>query len=186
MARVYSPHFTSQTVAALTDTPAIEAGYKASAGIAHARLRTKIVHGSVGTVGMASGDELRLCRFKSSDRIISIKGASDGGSTTYAADLGLYLAGSNGDGAVVDADLFASALAMATGFAFDAVDNLLLEATTLTDEDIGKTLWEMAAIGAATYTEDPKVEFDLVLTSTATGTAAINEYLFVVQYTSGD
>jgi hypothetical protein len=132
---------------------------------------------------MTSGDELRMMRFNSGDRIWKLSWASAGTSTTYAANLGLYLAGSAGDGAVVDADLYASALALATGA---GLTETFVESGVLTDEDRGKTLWEQAAIGAGSDTEDPFVEYDLVLTSTATGTGAVEEVLVIAEYTSGD
>ena len=183
MSRAYSEFFTSDTVSALTSTTALESGYLAPAGISGARKKQKIIHGFVGTAGMTSGDELRLCSFHSSVRVTSIKVASDGGSTTYAADLGLYLAGTDHTGAVIDDDLYSTtALAMATGFALTEE----IVAGALTDEDIGKPLWAQAAVGAASYTSDPDLMFDLVLTSTATGTGAINEYLVIVEYVEND
>lgn len=185
MSRSYSDHFNATGIAtSLTDTdPNTFALQTLSAGLSHARLRTKIARATVGTAGMTSGDELRMFRMKSSDRLYRLSYSSDGGATTYAANLGLYLTGTSGDGAVVDADLFASALAAASGA---ALTDVFAESAVLTDEDRGKTLWALAAIGAASYTSDPQIEFDFVFTSTATGTGAVNELLLVAEYTSGD
>ena len=184
MSRAYSDHFDpTGAVSALSGTTTFDKTLKVSAGIAHARERVKIAHATVGTAGMTSGDELRLMRFKSTDRIIKLYYASAGASTTYAANLGLYLPGTAGDGAVVDADLFGNALALASGA---ALTEAFAESTVLADEDRGKTLWELAAVGAATYTEDPKTDFDLVLTSTATGTGAPEVLVVIAEYTSGD
>lgn len=187
MSRAYSDHFNSNTTpgvaTGLTDTLAYDSQRRISAGLGHAVGRIKIARASVPTAGMTSGDELRMMRFKSGDRIWRLYWASDGGSTTYAANLGLYLAGLNGTGAVVDADLFGSALALATGA---ALTECFTESGVLTDEDRGKTCWELAAIGAGSDTVDPMVWYDLVLTSTATGTGAVNETLLIAEYTSGD
>lgn len=180
MARAYSNHFHSTGISVLAGTTTYDPQLKIPAGIGGARLKVKTARATVGTAGMTSGDELRMMRMKSSDRILRISWASDGGSTTYAADVGLYLAGSNGDGAVVDADLFASALALASG---GALTEFFAESTVLTDEDRGLMLWQLADIGAATLTADPKVEYDIVLTSTATGTTAVEEVLLLVEYT---
>lgn len=183
MSRAYSDHFDTTGVAALAGTTSFNPQLIVTAGINHARMRVKIARAVVGTAGMTSGDELRMMRFKSSDRIFRLSWMSDGGSTTYAADLGLYLAGSAGDGAVVDADLFGSALALASGA---AMTDAFAESAVLQDEDRGKQLWQLADIGAATLTADPKVQYDLVLTSTATGTTVVETVLIIAEYTSGD
>lgn len=187
MSRAYSNHFNSNATpgvaTGLTDTIALDTGRRIGAGEGHARRRTKVARVQVPTAGMTSGDELRLMQFKSGDRVFSILVTAAGDSTTYAADLGLYKSGARHDGAVIDADLFGSALAMASGVA--RVDEFT-QATTLGNADRGKTLWELAAIGAAAYTSDPLEDWDLVLTSTATGTAAVEDIVVEVEYTSGD
>lgn len=120
MSRAYGDHFNSNSVpgvAALAGTLPYDSGRYPSAGIGHARARVKIARATVGTAGMTSGDELRMMRFRSSDRLWKLSWASAGDSTTYAADLGLYLAGTDGTGAVVDADLFDAAATIASGSA---------------------------------------------------------------------
>lgn len=179
MARAYSNHFHSTGVSVLAGTTTYDPQLKIPAGLGGAIMKVKTARATVGTVGMTSGDELRMIRMKSSDRIFRLSWASDGGSTTYAANLGLYLAGSNADGALVDADLFAAALALATGSVLADV----FAANNLADEDRGKQLWQLADIGAATLTADPKVEYDIVLTSTATGTTVVETVLLMVEYT---
>lgn len=186
MARAYSDHFNSNAtpgVATLTGTLAFDSQRRAPAGLGHSRLRMKTARATVGTSGMTSGDELRLMSFHSSDRIRAIFVTATGGSTTYAADLGLYKSALEHDGAVIDADLFASALALAGGIA--RVDEFT-ESTTLANIDRMKELWQLADIGGGTYTSDPDETWDLVLTSTATGTTAVEVLMVEVEYTSRD
>lgn len=183
MSRGYSNHFDTTGVSTLAGTTTYSDQVILSAGLKHARTRTSVARATVGTAGMTSGDEVRMLRLQSGDRLLRLEYASDGGATTYAANLGLYLAGPAGDGAAVDADLFSTALALASG---SALVDTFVEGGDLTDEDRGKTLWELAAIGDGTDTQDPFVEYDLVFTSTATGITVVNELLLVATYTSGD
>lgn len=182
MSRAYSNHFDATGVAAIGGTTTFNTEQPMlSPNIGHGRVRCKVAHAEVGTAGMTSGDELRLCRFKAHDHILSIKIGTTGASTTYAADLGLYQAGDAGDGAVIDADLFASALALATSI--DLVDQLAESSVAATVGSLhGKALWELAA-----QTEPaPGTQYDLVLTSTATGTTVAEEITCIVLYTAGD
>jgi hypothetical protein len=186
MSRAYSNHFHTTGVSTLTGTTTYDRTHRPSAGIAGARARVKIGVATVGTAGMTSGDELRMVRLRSSDRIWRISWSAAGTSTTYAASLGVYDAGDNGDGAVCSATsaaLFDAAIALAGGAALTEA----FAANSLTDEDRGKQLWELINIGtAATYTTDPMIDMDIVVLSTATGTTAIEEVLVVVEYTAGD
>ena len=83
---------------------------------------------------------------------------------------------------MIDDDLFASALDVTSAI---ARTESFKEATTLGDTDRGKTLWELAAIGAASYTADPMEDWDLVGT-TDTGTNAALKLSVEIVYTSGD
>lgn len=186
MSRAYSDHFDPTGVATLTGTTDFVEGQKVASGKKHSRLRVSIARATVGTAGMTQGDELRMMRMRSSDRLIRLNVNSDGGSTNYAADIGLYLTGADGDGAVVDVDLFAAADAIASGNAMEDMLGSANGANTVTDEDRGKTLWEMAALGAASYTTDPKIDFDIVLTATTTGITVVNEVTLIAEYLSGD
>ena len=167
----------------LGGTSTYDATHRPGAGIGGARARVKIAFATVGTAGMTSGDELRMMRMRSSDRIWKISWASNSGSTTYAANLGVYSVAAGGTGAVVDADLFASALALASG---GGLTECFVESGVLADEDRGLQLWELCAVGAGSETADPMVDYDIVLTSTATGTDVVEEVLIVVEYTAGD
>lgn len=185
MSRQYGDHFNSNStpgVATLTGTLPLDDQRRAAVGLAHGRRRTKVMRAAVGTAGMTSADELRMGTFKSGDRIYSLILSSAGTSTTYACDIGLYLSGTNHTGAVVDADLFDAAALVST--AIDEVDHFATGA--LANVDKGKTLWELAAIGAGSDTVDPMVDYDLVLTSTATGTTVIETLVIWVEFSSSD
>lgn len=183
----FSDHFNNNAtpgVTTLTGSLAFSRDRRPPAGLGHSRVRKKIARMTVGT-GAVIGSELRMMQIRSSDRIGEIFVSSDGGATAFAADLGLYKVGSSDahDGAVIDAELFASALALSTAIA--RVDQFK-EATTLDDEDRWKTAWELAAVGAASYTEDPQEDWDIVLTVTTALTVALNEVVVEITYTSGD
>ena len=132
---------------------------------------------------IAAGDDdttkLRICRLPSNAIVTSIKIYNDAiaGSTSW--DVGLYQSGYNG-GAVIDADLFASAVDINAGL---AGTELRFEAATTAPIDyIEYRLWQIADLGAATYAADPQIEFDLVATANTIGTAA-GTIIFVVEYT---
>lgn len=179
MPTFYSDHFT-ETGAGQTSLP-VEP-IPPSAGIAHARLRKHIARISDPSDAAAAADVLRFCRLRSSWRIHAIAVSASAAWTGGTLDLGLHEAGTDHDGAVVDADLFASALDIATGF---GRSDGFVESTTLVDEDRGKTVWELAAIGAASYTADPGIDFEI--TGTLGGTpAGPGEVVVEVYYTAGD
>ncbi len=179
MARFFSDYYRPPADA----NTALAANYKAPLGKAHGRLRVMKVY-VLAPVGVLVGEEIRLGQFKSSDRIHSIRVGCSGASGTWTVNIGLYEAGVAHDGAVIDEDLFASALAITT--AIDDVEQID-ETGTVTRALRGAPLWEQAAAGAASYTADPFEDWDLVMTG-ATGTSdTAAEPLYVeVQYTSGD
>lgn len=113
-----------------------------------------------------SADVARLMTFKSVDVIHTLY-ITAAGATAAAADVGLYLSGANHDGAVVDADLFASALALTTLARTDE----WLESAVNTSTDRGQPLWQLAE--AVYTTGDPNLELDLCLTCTTTLTTAL-------------
>ncbi len=187
MSRAYSDHFNSNTIpgvaAALTDLLPLDKQRRIGAGVGHARLRKKVARAVVPTAGMTDNDELRLMQFKSGDRIFDIRATGLTESATYAADLGLYKSGLNHDGAAIDEDLFATALAFGGG--------ALGRTEAFTEGELanihrGRPLWYLANVGAGTYTKDPMEDWDLVLTSTATGVTASETMMIEVEYTSGD
>ena len=176
MATYFSDHFSSDG----SNKSTADMQIRASAGISHGRLRYK--KASIDSVDTANGEQIRLAQFKSSDRIIEIYVTGDGTPSAGNMDLGLYKSGAAHDGAVIDDDLFASALDVTSAI---ARTESFKEATTLGDTDRGKTLWELAAIGAASYTADPMEDWDLVGT-TDTGTNAALKLSVEIVYTSGD
>ena len=123
---------------------------------------------AVGTVEVANGDsigsKLVLLRLPSHARVSSLELSCDA-ITSAAADVGLYDIAANG-GAVVDADLFGSAVSLAT-----AIDktNVLCEAVSADIQKVcnGARLWERLGLSA-----DPNKVYDVVLTLTAAATAA--------------
>jgi hypothetical protein len=155
-----------------------------SSGISHSRLRCCIATINMVDTLPVADDVYRLFTLKSSDRIMQFWMSSDAqaaGSNTV--DVGCYLEGGKGlhTGAVIDMDLFSSDLDVASGF---AMTNILHESTTVPDESAGLQLWEMAALGAASYTVDPMVNIDI---TSNVGTAATNGglYRYMCLYTSG-
>ena len=84
---------------------------------------------------------------------------SDDMGTATAGDLGVYQTTANGS-AVVDADHFASAVALNAGVLAGA--DVTHESTVFGVEDAEKPLWE--ALGLSV---DPKISYDIVLTLTA-------------------
>ncbi len=159
-----------------------------SPGLAHSRVRRSGAQLTVPNAqDLADNDVIRLLDLKSSDRLIELFFSMDanwGATTTF--NVGLYLkGGSPNDGAVVDEDLFGSAENWAGAIA--RVDSFK-EAATLDDWDRGKTLWELAAIGAASYTVDPHLDFTVAVTCSQdiSAAAAAVEFLCEAFYIAGD
>lgn len=125
------------------------------------------LHELVGTVAVANGDSigstLRFGRIKSSARVSTIKLYCTA-VTSAAMDVGIYRTAGDG-GAVVDADLFASAQSIAT--AITTGTEIQHESAVTTVDELEKELWEMLGL-----TEDPNVFYDIVGTLTAAATAA--------------
>lgn len=156
-------------------------------GPAHARTRT--TYATIDATPTTS-DVIAVAFLKSSDRLIDIKLVCDGAPTTNGAlNIGLHSADLSNNAVTltaVDADLFASAQSVTTAIAFDGAGSVFDEATTLDDVmDRGKTLWELAALGAASYTEDPGLTFAITATPSTTCDAA-TELGFLVTYVAGD
>lgn len=131
------------------------------------------------TNGDSIGSTYRLHRIRSSDRVSSIRYWALDIGTTGAFDLGLYDTAKNG-GAVVDADFFASAVAVNAGpyagvditFEAGAAGGLITNAE--------KRIWEMLGL-----TADPFKDYDVTMTLTA-ATDATGTVLVRTQYVSGE
>lgn len=143
--------------------------------IAGGRLRE-----SVGAVAVANGDSigstLRLARIHSGDRISRVL-LSCTAITSAEANVGLYDVMDVNSGAVVDADLFASAQSLAT--AQNKLD-ITRESAVIIVADAEKQVWQLLGLPA-----DPCKYYDIVATltvaATAVGAVALN-----VQYVNGN
>lgn len=118
----------------------------------------------VGTVETLATDSIgstyRFFRIRSSQRCAALAVFCDALGSGCAGDVGLYLP--NG-GAVVDADFFASAVAIAaatngTDITYEAAN----AATNMGIEQIEKRIWEVMGL-----TADPFLEYDVTVTLTA-------------------
>lgn len=118
---------------------------------------------SVATVSatIPSGDIVRMVRVPSNARIDRVLLSTADATTAGAIDIGIYQTADNG-GAVVDADLFASALAL-TGGPFANSDQTF-ESGEYTYAESALPLWQVLGL-----TVDSKREYDVALTVTTTG-----------------
>jgi len=151
-------------------------------GIKHGRVRYNRAT-ITGLPLQTAPDVLRFFTMKSGDRLLELLLSSDGGSGAGAIDVGIYLAGTDHTGAVVDADLFASAQAISTAIERTDIFN---ESAVLQHEDHGKTLWALAAIGAGSDTVDPEVLYDICGTVTTSFTTTDSILTLEAYYTAGD
>jgi len=165
-------------------------GY-ADAGTAGSRLRTARFPVTVASGrDFASGDIIRMGTLRSGDRIVDIRLGNDQFPASTTVDLGIYLTnGAAHGGAVVDADLFGSAIDLNTARTAALVSVFGENAATsgVGATDSGKTLWQLADIGAATLTADPRVEYDLALTlvGNPSATGADLDIVLIVDFISG-
>lgn len=172
MATWYSDHFGADGD---NDTSLPSVAKITEAGLKHGRRRRSRMFFK----GMPLTTEVvRLGKFRSSDRIWHVYTSSDGGASAGTADIGIYLAGSNHDGAVVDADRFGSAVDLSV--ALDMVDQFV-ESTNLTALDRGKRLWELLGLSA-----DSQTEYELCLTVVTSFATADTNILVTVDYLAGD
>ena len=174
MTDYFSNHYT-ETGSAQT---AVDRNWKTSAGIGHARLRYKACR---YTGQPQTTDLVRLMTFKSSDRLVKLVVSAPGTPTAGTLNVGAHLSGLNHDGAVIDADIFATALDTTGALA----QSESLTENALEHEDRAKPLWEQASEVTATYTADPGVDIDITITP-AVNTDASQEYLVEAWYTAGD
>lgn len=129
--------------------------------LSNARLTKGVIMEAVGTVEATAADDIgskyTLLSIPSNARMSDLLLTCDSLGTAGAADIGLYDTTLNG-GAVVDADFFASAQALTSALSKTSV---LHESAVFGKEDVEKPIWE--ALG---LTEDPKKDYDVVLTLT--------------------
>lgn len=121
---------------------------------------------------VATPDVCRMMRLRHTDRISKLCISSSGASTVTTVNVGLYLPGTAADGAVIDADEFASAVAV-NGL-LDGVDIFAEAAAAITDSiRRGAPLWEVAGYASAGAAVLAGADFmDICLTAAADVTTA--------------
>jgi hypothetical protein len=133
---------------------------------------------SAGYVANAADDSAnsihRFCRVPSNARISQVLLTTGDATTAGAVNCGLYRTTGDG-GAVVDADLFASALAL-TGGPFENAD-ITYESDEYTEAESVKPLWEVLGL-----TVDPGVEYDVAFTISTTYNGATVGQVLKVRY----
>lgn len=131
---------------------------------------------SVATVSatQTSGDVIRMVRVPSNARIDIVLLTTGDATTAGAIDIGVYQTADNG-GAVVDADLFASALAL-TGGPFTN-SNQTWESGQYTYAASCLPLWQVIGL-----TADPCREYDVACTVTTTGNGMGTTLVLEVRY----
>lgn len=120
-----------------------------------------------GTLEVNNGDSIgstyRLIRVPANFVPTSIRIATDALGGSAAADVGVYKIDEDG-GAVVDADEFASAVAVSSAVAWTDV---MEEAAAADIVKIGQPMWERVGL-----TANPGIAYDIALTLTAATAAA--------------
>jgi len=170
----------SDNIAVSTANTTLVPGFRPTVGIKHARTRTDTARISAL---LLTTDVARMITVQSGSRLIKLELTSNGGSDAGAIDIGLYLTGSAHDGAVVDVDLFASAQTISTAIDLTDVFN---ESAVLDSTDRGKTMWELAAVGAGTDTIDPLVQYDITIVPTTSFTTTASILTLIATYAAGD
>lgn len=144
--------------------------------------RNGIVYSAIGyAVALATtSDFIRMFSLPSSCKLLELWASANDEAAAGAFHVGLYETEENG-GAVIDADLFSSALAKNA-----ARVDALIEATTITKMMRGRfELWQMADAGDGTYTQDPTRLWDVCITPSTTFTTTPNSFLLEAKYTLG-
>lgn len=130
----------------------------------------------VGAVTTADDDSIGskyiMGSIPSNARISQVLLSCDGAATTGAANIGLYRTTLDG-GAVVDADLFASAQALTTALSNSDVTH---ESGIYDISESEDFVWQVAGLSA-----DPNTTYDVVLTLTAAMDAA-DDIVLKVRY----
>jgi hypothetical protein len=121
-----------------------------------------------------SGDIIRLVRVPSNARISQVLLSTGDATTAGAIDIGVYQTADNA-GTVVDADLFASALAL-TGGPFNNSDQTF-ESGEYTYAESAKPLWEVLGLSA-----DSNRDYDIAATVTTTGNGMDTTIALKVRY----
>ena len=129
--------------------------------------RDRMARGVCPVVAGASiGSTYRFARIKSNDLIKSLRIDCGAIATATAMDVGIYQTTGNGGG-VVDATLFASAVALSA--ALMGVD-ISRESGTIFVADMEKPLWQLLGLAS-----DPQREYEIAgtLTTASTGSGSV-------------
>lgn len=129
-----------------------------------ARLR---IFGSSITKLLLTTDTCRMITLPARARLWQLWLGTNGAATAGATDVGLYYSGSNADGAVIDADYFATAVVVTSASYADVFN----ESTTPTQVKRGNYIWELAGLSAEPTTPATS-QFDIVLTPSTSFTVA--------------
>ena len=155
--------------------------YRRDGSLTSARLRKKrMLFTGVGVLPVS--EELRMGTFRSSDRLFDLRlSTSSAAPSTGLVNIGLYKAGVEHDGVGIDADLFASVVAVTTVL---SRTDVLVESTTIASYRRGLHLWEMADLaGGVTYETDPREDWDIVI-SVSTEVNAAQTFLLEADFVS--
>ena len=154
---------------------------------AHARMRTTIGHIRIDAdEDFDDADVAHMLILKPTDRLVRLQiicdatgaGTLDLGVSTVVPDNGTLTF------TVSDDDLFASQYDWNAARVW--VD-LLHESATVPIEYIGRPMWEIANLGAGTFTADEKNNFAITMTAEDAGTTADNlDVLIAATYIAGD
>ncbi len=171
------------------------ASIKADPGLAGASIRSLNARMDFSALAstLTAGDQFRLFTMQSGDMIhrINIVNTSGGATNDWnyvsiLLDLGVFESGVAHDGVVRDVNLFSPALDIGSDETWPVAavyDNAFITGV-LDGTDRGLKLWELINIGVpSTYTQDPKIQFDIVASvNTATTFTANGLLSFNVQY----
>lgn len=128
----------------------------------------------VGTMGVCAtsaaddiGSKYTFFSLPSNARLFQLLLSTNGLGTTGAANIGLYQTTDNG-GAVVDADLFATAVALTAALSnSDITTEAAGAGASIGVDDLEKPIWEILGL-----TADPKIDYDVVATLTTATVSA--------------
>lgn len=150
-------------------TPKVATSSNQSAGRVFVAKSTAVVSAT-----QAAGDTIRMVRVPSNARVDSVLISTADATTAGAVNIGVWQTADNG-GAVVDADLFASALAL-TGGPFNRSDQTF-ESGEYTYAEAALPLWQVLGL-----TADSNREYDIVCEVSTTGNGMGTQITLEVQY----
>lgn len=147
--------------------------------LSNSRISRGPLLGSMGVCATSAADDIgskyKFCSVPSNARIAQLLLSNSSLGTAGAMDVGVYQTTDNG-GAVVDADFFASAVALTSAQSnVDITSEANGANASIGKEDLEKPLWEALGLSA-----DPKRDYDIVGTVT---TATIDAGYVALQAT---